>query len=184
MERTSNLLGGALLGAALFATALLAPLPSHGASKDPVMDRLQRLEDREQILELLTAYGATLDRHDFVAFGQLFAEDAIYGSGPNATRGRAAIQSMLENQLLSNPMKLPPPNHHLFTNPSIRIEGDRATAHSLGAYVAPDLERKVTNLVFFVTYDDVLVRKDGRWLFQQRVLNAAAAPAPAPAAPR
>lgn len=167
----------------LVALALCSPLPGHTA--EPVGDvaaRLQRLEDREQILELLNAYGATLDRHDFAAFGQLFADDAIYGSGPGTAKGRAAIQSMLEKQLLANPLKLPAPNHHLFTNPSIRIDGDRATAHSLGAYVAPDLERKVTNMVFFVTYDDVLVRRNGRWLFQQRVLNASAPPASAPAA--
>jgi len=40
--------------------------------------RLQRLEDRQAIEELFTAYGATLDSHDFAAFGRLFAktEDA------------------------------------------------------------------------------------------------------------
>ena len=167
----------------LVALALCSPLLGHTAEPaGDVAARLQRLEDREQILELLNAYGATLDRHNFAAFGQLFAENATYGSGPGAAKGRAAIQSMLEKQLLSNPLKLPAPNHHLFTNPSIRIDGDRATAHSLGAYVAPDLERKVTNMVFFVTYDDVLVRRNGRWLFQQRVLNASAPPANAPAA--
>jgi hypothetical protein len=92
---------------------------------------------------------------------------------------------MLEKQILANPLKLPPPNYHLFFNPAIRIDGDRATAHSKGAYVAPDPERKVTNMVFFVTYDDVLVRRNGRWLFQQRVLNATtSAPAAAPVAPR
>lgn len=166
------------------ATLLLASTPATAAANDAA-SRLQRLEDREQILELLSTYGATLDRHDFAGFGQLFADDATYGSGPNAARGRAAIQSMLEKQILSNPLKLPPPNYHLFFNPSIRIDGDRATAHSKGAYVAPDTERKVTSMVFFVTYDDVLVRKDGRWLFQQRVLNAAGnAPAATPAAPR
>jgi hypothetical protein len=167
------------------AALMIASWPAAGAAESDVAARLQRLEDREQILELLTAYGATLDRHDFAAFGQLFAQDASYGSGPNAARGRAAIQSMLQKQILANPLKLPPPNYHLFFNPSIRIEGDRATAHSKGAYVAPDPERRITNMVFFVTYDDVLVRQGGRWLFQQRVLNAAgsapAASAPAPA---
>jgi len=142
--------------------------------------RLQRLEDREQILELLTAYGATLDRHDFVAFGQLFAEDAEYGGGAGTpTRGRAAIQAQLEKQLISNPMNLPPPNNHLFFNPSIHIDGDRATAHSLGAYVAPDPATKTTRMVFFVSYDDIFVRKHGRWLFQRRVLGSGGAPAPA-----
>jgi hypothetical protein len=54
------------------------------APRDSSAERLQRLEDREQILELLTAYGATLDRHDFAAFGRLFADDATYVSGPGS----------------------------------------------------------------------------------------------------
>ncbi len=180
MKRNVIAITALVCGAVLSAQGL----PAHAASKDSVESRLQRLEDREAILELLTAYGATLDRHDFAAFGQLYAEDATYGSGPNAAQGRAAIQSMLEKQLLANPLKLPPPNYHIFFSPSIRIDGNRATAHSKGAYVAPDPERKVTNMVFFVTYDDVLVKKDGRWLFQQRVLNAAGSTPAANAPPR
>src|SRR6185369_2579595 len=126
-------------------------------------------------LELLTAYGATLDRRDFAAFGQLFTEDAEYGSGPGTpTRGRAAIQAQLEKVLTSNPSKLPTPNHHLFFNPSIEVNGDRATAHTLGAYTVPDATGKpvqTTQLVFFVAYDDTLVRKAGRWLFQRRIIG-------------
>jgi uncharacterized protein (TIGR02246 family) len=168
---------------------LLAMLPSLAAAAQAdtaaLAARLQRLEDREQILELLAAYGATLDHRDFAGFGLLFAEDAEYGGGPGApTRGRAAIQAQLQKQITSNPLNLPPPNHHLFFNPSIRLDGDRATAHSLGAYVAPDPASRTTRMVFFVAYDDVLVRREGRWLFQKRVISSGAPPAPAaPAAP-
>jgi uncharacterized protein (TIGR02246 family) len=150
------------------------------APADSSAARLQRLEDREQILELLTAYGATLDRHDFAAFGHLFAEDATYVSGPAApTRGRAAIQSMLEKIITSNPSNLPAPNYHLFFNPSIQIDGDRATAQSRGAYVAPDLSTKTAQMVFFVSYEDTLVRREGRWLFQQRIVKSGIPSAPA-----
>lgn len=147
------------------------------AQPESVATRLQRLEDREQILELMTAYGATLDRHDFAAFGMLFAEDAEYGGGPSPTRGRAAIQAQLEKQITSNPLNLPPPNSHIFFNPSIQVEGDRATAQSLGAYVAPDPESRTTRMVFFVSYQDQFVRRDGKWLFQKRVIGSGGAPA-------
>jgi uncharacterized protein (TIGR02246 family) len=159
---------------------MLAGWSSAARSAESVEQRLQKLEAREQILELFTAYGATLDRHDFAAFGRLFAEDAEYAGGPGApTRGRAAIQAQLEKQITSNPMNLPPPNNHLFFNPSIHVEGDRATARSLGAYVAPDPATKTTRMVFFVAYDDVLVKRDGRWLFQKRVIGSSGPPAPA-----
>lgn len=139
--------------------------------------RLAQLEDREQILELMTAYGNTLDRRDFAAFGKLFAEDAEYGSGPGAARGRAAIQAQLERTISSNPSNLPAPNFHLFFNPSIRIDGDTATATSLGAYTAPDAGGGATRMVFFVSYQDTLVRRDGRWLFSKRVVGSGAPPA-------
>lgn len=144
--------------------------------------RLRRLEDREQILELMTAYGSTLDRRDFGAFGRLFAEDAEYGSGPGApTRGRAAIQAQLERVLGSNPSNLPGPNSHLYFNPSIHIDGDTATATSLGAYTAPDPATSTTRMVFFVAYQDTLVRREGRWVFSRRRVGSTAPPAPTPA---
>jgi uncharacterized protein (TIGR02246 family) len=177
-KHTGRYLLGTLTGAVI-ALALAGSLRiSAAAQADTLTARLQRLEDREQILELLSAYGATLDRHDFAAFGQLFAEDAEYGSGPGTpTRGRAAIQAQLEKVISGNPSKLPTPNHHLFFDPSIQVDGDRATAHSLGAYTVPDAAARpvaTTQLVFFVAYDDVLVRKGGRWLFQRRIIGSGA----------
>lgn len=173
-KHTGRYLVGAITGAVV-ALAIAGSLrTSNAAQGDTTAARLQRLEDREQILELLTAYGATLDRRDFAAFGQLFTEDAEYGSGGTPTRGRAAIQAQLERVITSNPSNLPKPNHHLLFNPSIKVDGDRATAHSLGAYSAPDAAGTTTQMVFFVAYDDVLVRKAGRWQFQRRTIGSGA----------
>jgi hypothetical protein len=168
--------GRFLLGAATGAVVILLlanALPtSEAAQGNSVEARLQHLEDREQILDLLTAYGATLDRRDFAAFGNLFAEDAEYRGGTaTPTRGRAAIQAQLQTVITTNPSNLPGPNSHLSFNPVIRIEGNRASARSLGAYVAPDPARQVTQMVFFVSYDDQFVRQNGRWLFQRRAIG-------------
>lgn len=166
----------ALAGAAIAVLLGSALEDSQAASNDAtITTRLHSLEDREQILELLAAYGATLDRRDFAAFGQLFAEDAEYGGGPGTpTRGRAAIQAQLQRTITSNPSNLPAPNHHLFFNPSVKVDGDRATAHSLGAYTAPDAAGRTTQMVFFVAYDDTLVRRNGRWMFQRRMIGSGA----------
>lgn len=167
----------------LFQSFLIATLGvlaagcSRNAADPAVAARLQHLEDRDQILELMAAYGATLDRRDFAAFGNLFAEDAEYGSGPGAARGRKAIQAQLERIIGSNPSNLPGPNFHLFFNPSIHIEGDAARATSLGAYTAPDAASSSTRMVFFVSYEDTLVKQEGRWLFQRRVTGSGAPPA-------
>jgi ketosteroid isomerase-like protein len=165
---------------AFLAVAGAAALPHRSAqagtsSSDSLL--LQRLEARQEIEELFAQYGASLDRRDFDAFGRLFTEDAVYGAGATPTRGRAAIQSQLQQTITANPSHLPGPDFHLYFNPSIRVDGDHATAHSMGAYLIPDEHSPGGwKLIFLVSYDDTLVRQNGHWLFQQRMLHAASAP--------
>jgi len=140
-------------------------------------------EDRQQIEQLFADYGATLDRHDWEAFGRLFTEDAEFGGGAGEpARGRAAIQASLEKAITSNAARIPAPDFHVFFNPSIHVEGDRATAQSKGAYVIPDAHSTdgvpgAAHMVFFTVYDDVLVRRGGHWLFQRRTLHSTMPPA-------
>src|SRR5690606_37562156 len=148
-----------------------------GETGDASSARLGQLEDREQIRQLLVDYGASLDRRDFAAFGALFAEDAEYAGGGAPVRGRSAIQAQLQTIIGSNPSILPGPNFHLSFNPSLDLDGDRATATSLGAYTAPDAAGGATRLVFFVWYQDELVRGEGRWKFQRRVVGSGPLPA-------
>jgi len=136
--------------------------------------RLQRLEDRQAIEELFTAYGATLDSHDFAAFGRLFAADAVFVGGPGEpARGRPAIQAMLQKTLTSNPSHLPAPDFHLFFNPSIEVDGDHATARSKGAYVIPDSKNAGAQIIFLVAYSDSFVREAGHWVFERREIHPA-----------
>lgn len=173
--KTTNvkLIAGLVIGVGAGLVLATSLRVADAAPRDKVAERLQRLEDREEILELMSTYGATLDRRDFAAFGRLFAEDASYGSPTGTpTQGRAAIAAMLEKAITSNTANLPGPNSHLFFNPSIHIDGDRATAQSKGAYTVPDPATKTTQLIFFITYRDTFVRRDGHWVFQQRLLAA------------
>jgi ketosteroid isomerase-like protein len=152
----------------------LAPRSVRAASDGSSVARLQRLEDRQQIEELFAAYGSTLDRRDFDGFGRLFTDDASFGGGVGAAvHGRAVIQSMLQKQITSNPSHLPMPDFHLYFSPSIVVSGDHATATSKGAYVIPDAATNGWRIVFFVSYEDTLVRRAGHWLFASRVIHAA-----------
>jgi uncharacterized protein (TIGR02246 family) len=169
--------GAGGIGVAAGAMALLHF--AQAGTTDTDAARLQRLEARQEIEELFTAYGATLDRRDFPAFGRLFTADATYGGGPGEpTHGRAAIQAQLEKTITSNPSNLPTPDFHLYFNPSIQVEGDHATAQSKGGYVIPNLQTHGAEIIFLVSYDDIFVRRNGQWLFQQRLLHAGI-PAPA-----
>lgn len=158
------------------AQAPFSASPAKAATAGPESSLLQRLEARQEIEELFAHYGASLDQRDFDAFGRLFTEDAVYGSGATPTRGRAAIQSQLQQTITANPSHLPGPDFHVSFNASIQVDGDQATAHSMGAYLIPDEHSPGDwKLIFLVSYDDILVRQNGHWLFKQRMLRPAAA---------
>ena len=160
---------------AAVAAPVLPGRPVQAATPATESPTVERLEARQEIEELFAQYGASLDRRDFDAFGRLFTEDAVYGAGPTPTHGRSAIQAQLQQTITANPSHLPGPDFHLYFNPSIHVEGDHATAHSMGAYLIPDDHSPGGwKLIFLVSYEDTLVRRNGHWLFQQRMLHAAA----------
>src|SRR6185437_13559712 len=97
-KEKSKLAIGIVTGVAAGLGIVATPYFAHAGSRDAAAARLQKLEDRQAIEELFTAYGATLDRHDFPAFGRLFTTDAVFvGGGPGEpAKGRAAIEAALE----------------------------------------------------------------------------------------
>jgi uncharacterized protein (TIGR02246 family) len=145
-----------------------------GGSMEPesIETRLLRLEDREEIRELLIEYGRTLDRRDFEAFSKLFARDAEYtgGGGAGAVKGPEAIGKFLEEIFRNNPTGLNYPNFHLFSNTTIEVQGDKATALSKGAFVVRGSNDR-PETVMLATYRDTLIREDGAWKFKQRVVE-------------
>lgn len=127
--------------------------------------RLQALEDREAIRDLIASYGPLADAGAAAAIASLWAEDGSYGvGGMGAAAGRAAIAELIEG-----------PTHqglmaqgcaHLLGPVTIELEGDSATArgHSVVfRHTAAGFEawRVAAN-----RWD--LVRIDGRWQVSHR----------------
>ena len=139
---------------------------------ESIEKRLRRLEDREEIRQLLIEYGRTLDRRDFEGFAKLFARDAEYtgGGGSGAVKGPEAIGKFMEEIFRNNPTGLNYPNFHLFSNTTIQIEGDEATALSKGAFVVRGSNDR-PETVMLATYHDTLIRENGAWKFKQRVVE-------------
>jgi hypothetical protein len=133
--------------------------------------RLQRLEDLEEIRDLLTAYGILLDQRDLAGYSALFAGNGTW-TGPYIGRaqGPAAIQNLLERKLGDVAGKAPEGAHHIMSNMAITIDGDTATAWSRWTFVVGGDGRKPT-LALSGHYDDVLVRESGRWRFQSRIVS-------------
>jgi uncharacterized protein (TIGR02246 family) len=149
--------------AAFFAAPLVL-----AADLDSLAARVQELEDREEIRELLLAYGRALDSRDFIAFSELFAEEeGEWVGGLGAAKGRQAIFELMDKSIGHNRPRTGPPSYHVFSNEHITVDGDHASATTKWIFVMQNDETS-PRWVYLGHYDDTFVREDGRWRFLRR----------------
>ena len=172
-----------LATAGLLLAGIMAPIRMQAqqagavANGREVAARIQRIEDRSEIEQLLLNYGRYLDARDFKAYAQLFARDGVWEGGMGTVQGPAAIQTFMEKAIPGpNTMH----NFHLLSNFVIDVQGDTGTAWSRWQFVAPGPDGRPI-VAQAGRYDDTLVREDGRWKFKRRVA-ANDLPLPRPAA--
>ena len=133
--------------------------------------RLQQLEDREEIRQLLINYGRYLDQRDFAAFSKLFAEkDGEWIGGMGQAKGSQAIRRFMEKSI---GIKTASQNtsFHLFTNEFIRLAGDRATAITKWIFMVRN-QASHPQPAIMGHYEDELVRENGHWKFLKRTVYA------------
>lgn len=128
--------------------------------------RVRRLEDVEQIWRLFMSYRRHLDQRDFAAYAALFVEDGEWLGGLGRARGPAEIEALLRATLEIYPDDSTR-THHLVDNPTIEIDGDRATAESTWCFVVRDNDDR-PQLWLLGHYSDVLVRTAAGWRFLRR----------------
>jgi uncharacterized protein (TIGR02246 family) len=138
------------------------------AQKPTVEQRLQVLEDKEEIRTLLLDYGRTLDARDLVAYSNLFAKDGEWIGGFGSTKGRAELLAFMRKNIGERPNTAM--TYHLLTNFVIEVKGDKATAWSRWSYVVPNAEKKPM-LEHSGRYEDTLIREDGKWKFLKRLVH-------------
>lgn len=92
-----------------------------------IEDRLQALEDRQAIYQVVCGYGYAVDGLNAAAVGSFYVDDGVYAVGDiGKMEGRKAIEAITRD-----------PGHlayveagcaHMSTLPYVVIEGDRAVA--------------------------------------------------------
>jgi len=127
-------------------------------------DAVARLEAIEDIQQLKARYCVACDApFDAEAIAQMFTEDGIWETADGKVRcqGRDAIRAFFQ------PAK-PAFIAHLVTNPIITIDGDRARGNWWVTCPSTRVENgeKVAYWILGY-YDDVYVRRSGRWLFER-----------------
>jgi hypothetical protein len=95
--------------------------------KPTVEERLQALEDRQAIYQLVCGYGYAVDGCNAEAVGALYAENGVYAVGDMAPFvGRARVAQITRDAGHLGLVKAG--CAHMSTLPFVVIDGDRATA--------------------------------------------------------
>ena len=132
--------------------------------------RVKKLEDREEIRELLIDYGRFLDQRDFHSFSELFARtEGEWIGGMGRARGEKAIRELMERTIGKGAVLSR--SCHLFTNEKIHVDGDRASSVTKWIFVVSD-EANRPRMYFVGHYDDSMIRENGRWKFLRRGVHA------------
>jgi uncharacterized protein (TIGR02246 family) len=134
---------------------------------DTIEARLRRLEDREEIRQLIQDYRRHLDARDLVAYGRLFAEEGEWLGGTGYGQTPGGITAMLEERLPGRGAS-GQTSWHLLTEPEIELRGDTATGSVTWAWVGSG-EGDTPVMRLLGHYDDAYVREHGRWRFQRRI---------------
>lgn len=146
---------------------LVASATAWAQAKPSIEARLQILEDKEEIRTLLLDYGRTLDARDLQAYSELFAKDGEWIGGFGSVKGRAELFEFMKKNVGTGPNR--GNTYHLLTNFVINVNGNTATASSRWSYVIGNADKKPV-LEHSGRYEDTLVREDGRWKFQKRIV--------------
>lgn len=146
-------------------------MPAKSAEKQESAEaRLQRLEDQEEIRNLLMNYGRFLDQRNFVAFSQLFSEkEGEWIGGLGKAKSSKAILKLMEDTIGKDTKGTGPSNYHLFSNEMISVDGDRAEASTKWIFMVQGEAGRP--LPFYLGhYEDTFVRENGRWKFLRRTV--------------
>lgn len=130
--------------------------------------RIQLIEDRQAILDVLVRYGRLLDEKDLVGYSNLFADDGVWEGGIGSATGPAGIQEMLETVYSRVDPRQYGADYHIMSDFEINVDGDTATSWSRWTWIIEGENGKPT-AQRSGHYEDELVKIDGEWKFKYRL---------------
>jgi len=131
--------------------------------------RLDRLESKDAIRDIATAYAIACDEHDMPRLMDLFTVDACFDApnGSMVAKGKAAIQTLFEKTF-----KIRGPAYHWTHDITIEIDPadpDRGTGLVLSH--AETTPNGVVSIAAMRYQDDYRRESDGQWRFAKRVIS-------------
>jgi ketosteroid isomerase-like protein len=123
--------------------------------------RLRRLEDREEIRDLVARYGRAVDDRDWVALADQYTSDAVFDSAGGRSVGREAVIDYYRERTERFSSSYHYPHSH-----EITFNGDDEATGLVCAHA----EMAIGGDTIWVAlrYHDHYRRHGGRWRFHQR----------------
>jgi hypothetical protein len=135
-------------------------------------------DDFMQISQLFANYNFTIDNGDGVAWAANFTEDGVFQDPTWCARGRRALIGVVGDK--PQPGKDERQFHVHSLGPIRYLDRDHATVHSTVTVVRETGAGLTGGIAITGTYDDQLVRINGKWLFSYRLVHR---PSATPAVP-
>jgi uncharacterized protein (TIGR02246 family) len=133
-------------------------------------------QDRAEIADLIARYLFAMDYHDADAYAGCFTEDGVLDYAMGTLVGREAIRAEARvfaakiGEIFVDWQGHPARLRHLVQQKVIRIDGNRAWHTGLWWEMTNGGPGGTIATPSFGTYEDELVRADGRWLFARRTI--------------
>lgn len=133
--------------------------------------RLDAIEARESIRDLVTRYGIAVDDRDMATVGALFTADAVFRHGDDSivNHGRQEIVDFYTDRLSAFGASYHYPHSHLIELSSADAgTGPVAATGVVCAHAELGIDGRTFQTA--LRYHDQYVRQDGMWLFAERRL--------------
>lgn len=133
-----------------------------------ILARLDRLESKEAIRELVTAYALACDQQDMDWLMSLFTEDAEFGS-PNGTMvsvGRDAITDMFIETF-----KIRGPAYHWTHDVTVTVDPNDPNRATGLVYSHAETSPNAVHSISAMRYEDVYRRENDKWRFAKRMIS-------------
>ncbi|MCC0056781.1 MAG: nuclear transport factor 2 family protein [Rhodobiaceae bacterium] len=144
-------------------------MPRPKSSKS-IEERLDEIEDRFEILQLLASYGPAADSMNWPLMERIWAADMTYEMGVlGVANGHDEWKRVLHGEFHQGLMKSG--SAHLTMMPHVVIDGDRATATGYALVVKQDSDDPGDEQFAIVRSTAVrweLERSEGRWVIKRR----------------
>ncbi|MFF1942809.1 nuclear transport factor 2 family protein [Rhodococcus qingshengii] len=134
---------------------------------ESLLARVELLEDKLAITELLTTYSPAVDSGSADEVANLWLEDGVYDVDTGAMHGRGELRAMVhstshQNWIMNGAA-------HMMTPAHIRIDGNKAVATCHSQLVIKDPENPTGFKVLRITANRwELIKTDGEWKVELR----------------